>query len=262
MSQVQAIIKATVIILALVASHANASVFKNSRFVEITTDVLNLTVDLVGADLSTANAQQITVQSGLIAQVGIVPNHLATYQSTVSSASLQVGQNALEVPFTWTDAIGITVRKIYRFERGSFAVRLRYEISNESSTPITLFQYSQIQSRFGDVNASFFYSKGNQFVKIVPSDFIDNPLKTSTVGGWFGLLKNKLFVSWIPANELNQYTSVLLPAAANKPSAYLIRQSSAPRVLAPSASLALRSTLYVGPFPNWLTATQGVERVR
>ena len=252
--------------------------------VKVETDVFELTIDLLGADISTAKLKTYTVslsdktpvalversdlhwikaQSGLIAQTGIAPNHLATYQAPIGAAlSLQADQNVLEVPFTWTDASGVTVRKIYRLERGSFAIGVRYEVTNASAAPLTLFPYRQLQQgEPAKPQSTFFaspaglayvgsaiYSPDERFKKLPSGKFADEPLKKTFTGGWMALLQHHFFVSWIPqATETNEYTTAVLAATATTGIAYLTRQTAAPQVVAAGATLVLPSTLYIGP---------------
>jgi YidC/Oxa1 family membrane protein insertase len=252
--------------------------------VKINTDVFELTVDLVGADISTAklktytvsltdktpvalverdNLHWIKVQSGLIAQVGAAPNHLATYQAPAGAAlALQADQKVLEVPFTWTDASGVTVRKIYRLERGSFAIGVRYEVNNGSAAPLTLFPYRQLQqAEPAKPESTFFaspaglayvgsaiYSPDERFQKLPAGDFVDEPLKKTFAGGWMALLQHHFFISWIPEkSESNEYSTAVLPATATSANAYLTRQTAAPQAVAAGASLVLPATLYIGP---------------
>lgn len=252
--------------------------------VKVETDVFELIIDLAGADISTAKLKTYTVslsdktpvalverndlhwikaQSGLIAQVGAAPNHLATYQAPAGDAlSLQADQKVLEVPFTWTDASGVTVRKIYRLERGSFAIGVRYEVTNSSGAPLTLFPYRQLQQgEPAKPKSSFFaspaglayvgsaiYSPDERFKKLPSGKFADQPLKRTFTGGWMALLQHHFFVSWIPQpTESNEYTTAVLAPTATTGVAYLTRQTAAPQVVAAGATLVLPATLYIGP---------------
>jgi YidC/Oxa1 family membrane protein insertase len=264
------------------ATPSNSTVTAAER-VTIETDVFSLDVDLVGADIVTAKLKTYTLslsdktpvalvhqeglhwiktQSGLIAQVGNAPNHLARYQAPTSSLKLASDQKTLEVPFTWTDPSGVVVRKIYRFERGSFAIAVRYEVQNTSPAALTLFPYRQLQQ--GEPiapSSSFFaspsglayvgsaiYSEENRFQKLPSSSYASEPLKRSFAGGWMALLQHHFFVSWIPEkSEVNEYSTAVLPGNANTGTAYLIRQAAAPQTVAAGATLVLPAQLYIGP---------------
>jgi YidC/Oxa1 family membrane protein insertase len=254
-----------------------------SEHVTVETDVFSLDIDLLGADIATAKLKTYTVslsdktpvalvhqqgmhwiktQSGLIAQVGNAPNHLARYQAPTSSLTLASDQKTLEVPFTWTDPSGVVVRKIYRFERGSFAIGVRYEVQNTSAAALTLFPYRQLQEGEPVKPASSFfaspaglayvgsaiYSDENRFQKLPSSSYASEPLKRSFAGGWMALLQHHFFVSWIPEkSEINEYSTAVLPGNANTGAAYLIRQASAPQTIAAGASKIFPAQLYIGP---------------
>ncbi len=251
--------------------------------VKIDTDVFELTIDLNGADISTAklktytaslsdrtpvalvernDAHWIKAQSGLIAQVGVAPNHLARYSASASTMAMAAGQNVLEVPFSWTDASGVTVRKIYHLERGSFAVGVRYEVVNGSGAPLTLFPYRQLQQgEPAKPDSTFFaspaglayvgsviYSPDERFQKFPSAKFAEEPLKKTFAGGWMALLQHHFFVGWIPEKtESNEYTTAVLPASANTANAYLIRQTAAPQSIAAGVTAIFPAQLYIGP---------------
>jgi YidC/Oxa1 family membrane protein insertase len=256
----------------------------SAQLVTIETDLFTLSVDLNGADIATAklktytaslsdktpvslvqnvNAMWIKAQSGLIAQAGVAPSHLSRFQAPAAAAMvLPSGQATLEVPFSWTDTSGVTVRKIYTFMRGSFAIGVRFEVANGSTTPLTLFPYRQLQqgepakpesSFFGSPGGlayvgSAIYSPDQRFQKLPLPKYSENPLSRSFAGGWMALLQHHFFVSWIPEPaESNTYSTAVLPATANTPAAYLIRQTAPAASVAPGATVVFPAKLYIGP---------------
>ena len=84
-------------------------------------------------------------QTGLVAKDLPAPDHTAMYAVEGDQFQLAAGSDAIEVPLTWTDASGISVRKVIRLERGSFTVGVRQEISNQSTLPWRGSQYRQMQ---------------------------------------------------------------------------------------------------------------------
>ena len=254
------------------AANQPGQVLAEGANVKINTDVFELAVDLNGADISTAKLKTYTVsmsdktpvalverndahwikaQSGLIAQVGAAPNHLALYKAPASTLNLADGQNFLEVPFTWTDASGVTVRKIYHLERGSFFIGVRFEVVNKSPAALTLFPYRQLQQ--GEPvkpDGTFFaiYSPDERLVKFPSAKFADQPLKKTFAGGWMALLQHHFIISWIPEKaEGNEYTTAVLAATANTATAYLIRQTASPVSVPAGATQVFPAKLYVGP---------------
>jgi YidC/Oxa1 family membrane protein insertase len=249
--------------------------------VNVETDLFKLELSLAGADIVSAKlktysvsvndrtpielvsdrAQQwIKMQSGLAASGTVsLPNHLTDYVAPSGPLVLAEGSNTLEVPFTWTDANGISVKKIYSFTRGSFAIGVRYEISNGSAQPLNAFAYRQLsQPEPAAASSSFFaspaglayagaaiYSPDERFEKIDTDRFVEEPLKRSFAGGWMALLQHHFFVAWIPdAKETNDYSTVVLNG---QQTTYLSRQQTPLLAVAPGATQVLPAKLYIGP---------------
>jgi YidC/Oxa1 family membrane protein insertase len=249
----------------------------------VETDVLSVKISSIGADIQEALLKTYThslkdktpvalveptgghwlkPQSGLMAVAGGVtlPNHTTVFSAPAGVQQLAEGAKTLEVPFTWTDASGVSVKKIYRFERGSFAVQVRFEIDNASATPLNVLAYRQLQqpeppapqsSFFGSPdsfahNGFAIYSPADRFQKLKFGDLVETPLKRSHTGGWIASLRHNFFVSWIPAAaEMNEYsTAVLTPAGST---AYVARIATTPVQIAAGASGVQSAQLYIGP---------------
>lgn len=252
--------------------------------VRVITDLFDLDISLAGADIQRAQLRRYPIalgatelvtlvdakpqthwlktQSGLTASAGKAPSHLDVYQSPASSVTMNEGQATLEVPFLWQDASGVQVRKIYRFERGSYAISVRFEVNNSSGAPWSAFSYRQLQQIPPEVpKSSFFsspaafsfigsaiYSNENKFEKLAFGDYPDEPLNRGIVAGWMALLRHHFFVAWIPpAAQANQYSTVVLEASGQLPTRYLIRQASPQQTVAAGATARFESRLYIGP---------------
>lgn len=251
--------------------------------VSVETDVFKLEIALDGADIVSAKLKTYTqslenkepvqlvheagvhwikTQSGLIGRDATLPNHLTRFEAPNSALTLGDGQQQLEVPFVWTDGNGLTVRKIYTFERGSFAIKVRFEVDNQSPQALNVFAYRQLQQgEPATPTSSFFaspaglayvgsaiFSPDQRFEKLPAGDYEDEPLKRSFVGGWMALLQHHFFVSWIPQpQEQNEYTTAVLPGNAQTGLAYLIRQAGAEQAVAAGAKAEFPATLFIGP---------------
>ena len=262
---------------------AAASANTTSERVRVETDVFKLEIALEGADIVSAKLKTYTqslenkepfqlvhdagthwikTQSGLIGRDATLPNHLTRFQAPSSSLSMSEAQQQLEVPFVWTDGNGLTVRKIYQFERGSFAVKVRFEIDNQSPQAVNAFAYRQLQQgEPATPSSSFFaspaglayvgsaiFSPEKRFEKLPSGDYEDEPLKRSFAGGWMALLQHHFFVSWIPQpQEPNEYTTTILPGNAQTGVAYLIRQAGAEQTIAAGSKVEIPATLFIGP---------------
>ena len=255
----------------------------SSERVSVETDVFKLEIALDGADIVSAKLKTYTqslenkepvqlvheagvhwikTQSGLIGRGATLPNHLTRYEAPSGALSLGEAQQQLEVPFLWTDGNGLTVRKIYTFERGSFAIKVRFEVDNQSTQAVNAFAYRQLQQgEPAKPTSSFFaspaglayvgsaiFSPDQRFEKLPADDYEEEPLKRSFVGGWMALLQHHFFISWIPQPlEQNEYTTSVLPGNAQTGVAYLIRQAGAEQAVAAGAKAAFPATLFIGP---------------
>jgi YidC/Oxa1 family membrane protein insertase len=203
----------------------------------------------------------LRAQSGLISASSELPNHLTPYTAPSTELVMQEGQTSLEVPFTWTSA-GLSVKKIYVFTRGSYAIQVRYELSNQSAQAVSFSSYRQfLQAEPAHIGASFFtrpeafsfvgtalYSPETKFEKLPIAHYRDTPVKRSITGGWLASLRHHFLVAWIPAaTDANEYSTSLLPADSTAPERMLARQVSATQTLAPGQSAQTSATLYIGP---------------
>ena len=73
------------------------------------------------------------------------PDHKALFSTEKTDYALAQGADTLEVPLTWTDASGVTVRKVYVFKRASYLIDTRQEVTNAAATPWTGNEYRQLQ---------------------------------------------------------------------------------------------------------------------
>ncbi|HEY6893403.1 MAG TPA: membrane protein insertase YidC, partial [Rhodanobacteraceae bacterium] len=126
--------------------------------VTVTTDVLRVEIDTRGGSIVTADLlaypQQpkdfahpvrllddsashfFEAQSGLVSAQA-APDHTATFAAEKNEYTLADGADSVEVPLTWTDPSGVSVRKVFVFKRASYAIEQRQEIANKGSTSWT-----------------------------------------------------------------------------------------------------------------------------
>jgi len=252
-----------------------------SGLVTVTTDVLELEIDLVGGTVVSAKLLNYPVNldvpgikvdlfrsSGpemFIAQSGLLsrsdaPNHTTTYQADSMSYTLGETADEIRVPLTWTDGKGIKVTKSLIFKRGKYDIMVRHTLTNNSDQSWSGSRYDQLQ-RSIDKNKddggfqnpgrySFlgigFYSPEEKFEKIKFDDVASEPYKSSFSGGWLSMVEHYFFSAWIPPQaEVDTYsTQVFSPDGFPR---YIARAVS-PSVDVPAgASHEFESRLYVGP---------------
>jgi len=251
--------------------------------VVVTTDVLRVEIDTRGGNIVAADllaypqqpkdfahpvrilddsaAHFFEAQSGLVSAQA-APDHTATFVAEKNEYALADGADSVEVPLTWTDPSGVSVRKTFVFKRASYAIEQRQDIANKGTSSWSGNAYRQLQrvppiidtsgikgysntERYSFVGAAW-YNASDKFQKLKFDNFAKEPLNKSFAGGWAAMLQHYFFAAWIPdAAETDQYsTAVVQNADAPR---YLIRTLSPAITVAPGETKTETARLYVGP---------------
>jgi len=254
--------------------------------VEVRTDVLDVVLDggeVRQVDLlaypSTADdgsrpvrlfsqdaADYFVAQSGWVSNAGPAPSHEAGF--VFDRAALPAGadlrlepdEEQLVVPFTWTGANGVTIRRTYTFNRGDYVVHVRDEVVNGGTAPWQGFVYRQLSrvpralQSSGPMNVEQYsfqgaawYSATDKYEKRDYEDFVDDgPLNKQVTGGWIAMLQHHFFGAWIPGADDTSTFSLATPDG-NGGTRYLIRELGPGVSVAPGATAATEARLWVGP---------------
>jgi len=252
-----------------------------SELLAITTDVLDVRIDLTGGTVVSARLLNYPVElevseikvdmlnrSGpemFIAQSGLLsresaPNHTSVYQANTMQYTLGQSANEIHVPLTWDDGNGIQVTKTFIFERGNYDITVRHTLSNESGQSWSGSRYEQLQRSVitdkddgGFTNPgrySFFgigfYSPDEKFEKIDFDDIASDPYQRSFSDGWLSMVQHYFFTAWIPPEaEVNSYsTKVYTPDGRPR---YIARAVSPTVNVGVGTNHEFESRLYVGP---------------
>jgi YidC/Oxa1 family membrane protein insertase len=265
------------------AVDTSAATDKAATTVTVETDVLRVAISSAGSSLVRADLLAYPVdpkdktvpvrlfddsvphyfvaQSGLISNGSPAPDHKATFTAEKTAYTLGNGEEKVEVPLTWTDASGVSVRKVYIFSRGSYVVDMREEIHNASATAWSGSEYRQLQRTppvipsgglpFNNPEKSAFtgaawYGPVDKFQKLSFDKFATAPLQHDVTGGWTAMLQHYFFAAWIPpAAEADKFTTTSVEASGTQ--RYLIRAMSPGITIAPGATQSIAAQLYVGP---------------
>ena len=262
----------------------------SAQTVEILTDVYRLTVDLKGVSiiraelltypkekkpgsanvllLDDAGTDFFVAESGWLTRTHAAePNHNAVFSTADGKRryELQTGQDSLSVPFTWTDASGISLTKTLVLQRGKFEIGLQQTLRNTGTAPWSGFAYEQLKrippppppKHAGFTNPESFsfvgsawYGEPDKYEKIKFADYYDDgviqsPNKPIT-DGWFGMLQHHFVSVWLPAKGDTQTYSIATEGPLSQ-AYYLVRGISGETVLAPGASHSREDRLWVGP---------------
>ncbi|MGB3430535.1 membrane protein insertase YidC [Achromobacter sp.] len=254
---------------------AAAPAAARSEEVVITTDVLRLTFDTMGAQLvraellkypATGQPDKPTVlldrAAGLnyVVQTGVVgapngqsfPTHQTPFR-IVSSERQLTGDN-LVVAFEGESG-GVKVTKTFTLHRGRYDVDVRHDLANVSAAPVSPALYLQLERDGNDPadTSSFYhtftgfavYSEQDKFQKITFSDIEKkkaNYIKQSD-NGWIAVVQHYFATAWVPPQGKPR-TNELLEVQKNL---YAARSIEAVGEIAPGAATRVDSHLWVGP---------------
>ncbi|MBU4609360.1 membrane protein insertase YidC [Achromobacter sp. GG226] len=257
-----------------VPSTTAAPVQTQAEPVVVTTDVVRLTFDPVGARVVKAellkygavdDANQPVVlldsrpgltyvaETGTVGQQGAAfPTHRTPFQ--VTSTQRELTGDTLEVAFEATSG-GVRVVKTYTLHRGRYDIGVRHDVTNVGDAPVAPSVYLQL-TRDGSKPAgesSFYstftgpavYSEADKFQKISFTD-IDRNRATFTTGannGWIAMVQHYFVSAWVP-QEGTQRTNGVVSLGNNL---YAVRTIESMGTIAPQESRASDAQLWVGP---------------
>jgi len=211
-------------------------------------DEPDLYVELLSGD---KEAPYILV-SGLVDASRGGPTHLAKFKTDTDTFVMRSSDDVLEVPLHWTSN-GITVEKIYRLKRGSYAIGIEYRVLNESTENWRALSYLQIRRFHNPPERSMFnvdtYSfngpviyDGEKYEKLDPDDFADEPVNQKLAGGWIASIEHHFLSAAVPPAEEEfsydaNYDAGIATVRANGPT----------RVVVPGEQKLFKADFFVGP---------------
>ncbi len=259
------------------ASVPAAAPAAKGEIVRVTTDLLLVEIDTLGATLSRAELRkhkhaddqtknlvllgvehQYFAQSGLAGDAG--PNHRTSWQALPGARELAAGDNKLEVRLTAQGAGGLVVDKVYTFSRDSYVVDVTFEIRNNGAVPVSPFAYFQlthdgkfdstsnsVAQSFGAQSFAGFaeYTEAQKFQKIHLSDLDKGKADyvRRAEDGWIAFVQHYFVAGWLPtAKGTREYF-----AERRQDGIYVGRVVLPAPEIAPGTSARIGAPLYVGP---------------
>jgi YidC/Oxa1 family membrane protein insertase len=243
----------------------------------VRTDVLDLTISTIGGELQRAdlleyplkkNQPNIPVrllntdspeslfllQTGLTAGgTGDEPTHKAAFTAAATQYTLAPGQDSIEVPLTWTNGAGLTVTKTYTFRRGSYAIGLRYDVTNAGATPWRAAPYAQIVRHWTHVERSMWDPEtyafrgpaiwdGDKYRKLDVESEEDAKFSATVTNGWLAALQHHFTAAIVPDPKVAQQYSLSV-----KDKDFLLRSVGAVREVPAGGTATIAENLFVGP---------------
>ncbi len=169
--------------------------------------------------------------------------------------ALADGQDELQVPFVWTGADGVSIRRTYTVSRGHYAIKVKDEVVNAGTAPWQGYVFRKLDRvpptiKKGMTNPDSFsfngatwYSPAEGYERRAFSDFLDDGNLNRTIsGGWLAMLQHHFFTAWIP--QADQASLYLL--AQNGPR-NVVEARGPGFTVAPGQSVSTEARLWVGP---------------
>jgi YidC/Oxa1 family membrane protein insertase len=249
----------------------------NGAPVHVTTDVLDVVINLKGGELDQADLLQYPLrkdapnipvrllsreppdslyllQTGLTGGAGeAAPTHLATWSSAEKSFTLGPNAKELSVPLTWTDGAGLTVTKTFVFTRGMYSIDLIYDVQNGGAGPRKLASYSQFLRHWEHASRSYFnvetYSfkgpavyDGTKSHDLNVENETDSKFSETITNGWLASLQHQFVSAIVPtADQPFKYQLQV------RDKEYLLSATGPTTEVAAGAKAQFREKLFVGP---------------
>ena len=250
----------------------------NQGVINVTTDTLVATIDLLGGDLVYAglrdylakiddpsnpfvlleqNARRVYVaQSGLIGPDGVDSKARAQYRSEEVNYALADDQDTLSVKLYHTDNAGLSVVKEFVFNRGTHLIDVNYQLSNSDVESKTVYLFGQLKrdssadpsSENSGMGLAPFLGAAtsnadDRFKKFNFKDMLEEPYKAQTQGSWIAMIQHYFLSAWIPnPDKIHTYTTRVTKDGFN-----IAGFLSPATVVAPGATTTTGAQLYVGP---------------
>ncbi|MEE9319106.1 MAG: membrane protein insertase YidC [Granulosicoccus sp.] len=259
------------------SAEASTSPAVAAPIVSVTTDVMNVSIDTVGATItgvelldysvsiddqetpfslmSSDPGKFLVAESGLQSRAGEpAPTHREPMTAEATSYVMDESGNKLAVPFVWVSADGVKVTKTLTFTRGSYEVAVEYLIENGSDAEWTANQYRQLKRKPGtkDEKQQFVNTyigavvsnPEDRYAKVKFTDMEDENLDVSVTDGWVAMIQHYFAAAWIPnAQEVNTAYSRHL----SNENRYLIGMVSASQVIPAGGQGTFSTSAYIGP---------------
>ena len=245
--------------------------------IHIQTDLLQGVIDTQGGNLvqlqlikfpqSLDNPKKATVlftdepgnlyvaQSGLISKAG--PDNeqgQALYTAEKMDYVLTPNQQSMDVKLSWQNQDGLTITKIFTFQRGRYDVRVKYQIDNQAPQAWSGQFYAQLRNQPAPVTNSFFglhtytgaaiSSPDTHYEKISFPAFQKKNLDSTIQGGWLAMQQRYFLGAWIPDPMAQNRYYTRFDATDNS---YTLGYVGPMIDVSPKKSSVVSAKIYAGP---------------
>jgi len=249
---------------------------EQTQFINIRTDVLDLTVDARGGDIIRAallkhkalidsdlpfvlleqtNSRVYVAQSGLVGRDGPDANPEGRPLFSSQQTSYEMGdQERLTVDLNYVDDKGVEFIKRFTFTRGSYNIEMNYLVNNQSDTPFQGILFGQLKrDNTSDPTSSsalamssylgaVFSTADSKYKKVTFKDMDKGAFREVSPDGWVAMLQHYFLSAWIPSPGA-EYT--YLTRKVNNQ--YIAGFLSPSFDVMPGQSTEVSANLFVGP---------------
>ena len=242
----------------------------SNRIITVTTDTLDIKIDLNGGDVIEANLIKFPVTRGSndsypllkpqtnvkhIAQSFLIgaernTNDRALYTSEFNDYELT--GNSLSIPLSWRNDAGLIVTKTFVFTRDSHLIDVSYDVTNNTNAAINFAFLARLEQTTNDVGDSSMFmpvfrgaaysTVDDIYEKLSFGKIADGVPQRTTTAGWIAMIEHYFVAAWIPPQE--DTNTISSRATANTA---IISITGKPQAIAPNGQGTLTGKLYVGP---------------
>ena len=260
-----------------------ASALASTNTVTVETDLVRAQIDTYGGDLrhlelltypvtldqpdqpfnllNDKGADLFVIQGGLLGVQADLPNHHTPYTSERRNYLLTPGADTIEAVLEWQGPESVVYRKVYTFERDSYYITVRYEVTNNGSTPWQGYIYNQILrtevkekssglgffGRLPSYTGGVIYTPEDKYQKIDFDDMREANLSRSTPTGWVAMLQHYFVGALLPRGGTAYEFYSNVTARDSQPRYHIGYKSVEPTVVPPGDKGELSARFYVGP---------------
>ncbi|EWH09273.1 inner membrane protein [Catenovulum agarivorans DS-2] len=249
------------------------SIATGSNFITVTTDTVKAKIDLLGGDIVQLDLLQFAkekdgseaypllveqgadlyhAQSGLTGAHGPDASPKGRPLYVAAQTDYQMSGDTLEVPISFKNNQGLTVKKVFVFRQGEHDIQIRFDVSNTSDAVKNVQLFAQLKQNTAQAQSSMMmptyhgaaYSTHNEsYEKIDFDDILDSNLRVASTGGWISMIEHYFVTAFIPQENEN----IEISTKALSGGKVLMRYKGEAVQVAPGQTASLTTTLYAGP---------------
>lgn len=212
--------------------------------------------------LDDRDGYNFTLLDGLAGADKPLSSGQSVFSSPQSEYKLADGADSLDVPLEYSDADGYSVRKVYHFQRGSYAIGLSQTLANKTGHDLQATEYLRYQRTpppaehgpsFMRRSAGFLgvgvYQQDKPgsyaYNKIAFGKLDDHPVDSKQSGGWITVLDHYFVAAIVPPQDQAVELSAKKDPAKQLYQAQVL--GGAMVAVASGAEHSFDSKLYIGP---------------